>query len=68
MILINMNLDQLYPYGFRKTLFDRLLPTTEQDRLGMSLQELRESVATDLEDLLKVVWPILMIQLMLFRW
>ena len=63
-----MNLDQLYPYGFRKTLFDRLLPTTEQDRLGMSLQELRESVATDLEDLLKVVWPILMIQLMLFRW
>mgnify|MGYP003539105282 FL=1 len=47
-----MNLDQLYPYGFRKTLFDRLLPTTEQDRLGMSLQELRESVATDLEDLL----------------
>ena len=32
--------------------FDRLLPTTEQDRLGMSLQELRESVATDLEDLL----------------
>jgi type VI secretion system protein ImpF len=52
MILINMNLDQLYPYGFRKTLFDRLLPTTEQDRLGMSLQELRESVATDLEDLL----------------
>ena len=47
-----MNLDQLYPYGFRKTLFDRLPPTTKQDRLGMSLQELRESVATDLEDLL----------------
>ena len=47
-----MNLDQIYPYGFRKTLFDRLLPTSEQDRQGMSLQELRESVAYDLEELL----------------
>ena len=47
-----MNLDQIYPYGFRKTLFDRLLPTSEQDRQGMSLQELRESVAYDSEELL----------------
>lgn len=34
-----MSLDQLYPYGFRSTLFDRLLP--ENDVLkGLSLQEL----------------------------
>lgn len=46
-----MSLDQLYPYGFRSTLFDRLLP--ENDVLkGQSLQELRQSVAHDLEDLL----------------
>ena len=46
-----MSLDQLYPYGFRSTLFDRLLP--ENDVLkGLSLQELRQSVAHDLEDLL----------------
>ncbi|MCJ8162074.1 type VI secretion system baseplate subunit TssE [Acinetobacter zhairhuonensis] len=46
-----MSLDQLYPYGFRSTLFDRLLP--ENDILkGLSLQELRQSVAHDLEDLL----------------
>jgi len=47
-----MNLDQLYPYGFRITLFDRLLPETDQNDRGISLQELRESVASDLEDLL----------------
>lgn len=47
-----MNLDQLYPYGFRTTLFDRLLPETEQNYQGLSLQQLRESVASDLEDLL----------------
>ena len=47
-----MNLDQLYPYGFRTTLFDRLLPETDQNDRGISLQELRESVASHLEDLL----------------
>ncbi|OTG67793.1 type VI secretion protein [Acinetobacter sp. ANC 4470] len=47
-----MNLDQLYPYGFRTTLFDRLLPETDQNYRGISLQKLRESVAFDLEDLL----------------
>ncbi|WP_180012026.1 MULTISPECIES: type VI secretion system baseplate subunit TssE [unclassified Acinetobacter] len=47
-----MNLDQLYPYGFRTTLFDRLLPADAQQTQGLSLQELRESVASDLEDLL----------------
>ena len=47
-----MNLDQLYPYGFRTTLFDRLLPETEKNYQGISLQQLRESVASDLEDLL----------------
>ncbi|WP_180163415.1 type VI secretion system baseplate subunit TssE [Acinetobacter sp. YH12069] len=47
-----MNLDQLYPYGFRTTLFDRLLPADDQQTQGLSLQELRESVASDLEDLL----------------
>ncbi|MFH7766977.1 type VI secretion system baseplate subunit TssE [Acinetobacter sp. BSP-28] len=47
-----MNLDKLYPYGFRNTLFERLLPETEQNYRGISLQQLRESVASDLEDLL----------------
>lgn len=47
-----MNLDQLYPYDFRTTLFDRLLPETDQNYRGISFQELRESVASDLEDLL----------------
>lgn len=47
-----MNLDQLYPYGFRTTLFDRLLPETDHHDRGISLQELRESIASDLEDLL----------------
>ncbi|MFC6168350.1 type VI secretion system baseplate subunit TssE [Acinetobacter terrestris] len=47
-----MNLDQLYPYGFRTTLFDRLLPETEKNYQGISLQQLRESIASDLEDLL----------------
>lgn len=46
-----MKLDQLYPYGFRSTLFDRLIPESEHIK-GWSVQELRESVAQDLEDLL----------------
>jgi type VI secretion system protein ImpF len=46
-----MNLDHLYPYGFRSTLFDRLIPENDNIR-GLSIQELRESVAQDLEDLL----------------
>lgn len=47
-----MNLDQLYPYGFKTTLFDRLLPNELYGQQGLSLQQLRESVALDLEDLL----------------
>ena len=47
-----MNLDHLYPYGFRSTLFDRLVPEQEDYLRGMSIQQLRESVAKDLEDLL----------------
>lgn len=47
-----MNLDYLYPYGFRSTLFDRLVPGQENYLRGMSIQQLRESVARDLEDLL----------------
>ena len=47
-----MNVDQLYPYGFKTTLFDRLLAETEQNDRRISLQKLRESVASDLEDLL----------------
>ena len=46
-----MNLDQLYPYGFRSTLFDRLIVEDEYSK-GLSLKELRDSVAQDLEDLL----------------
>ena len=46
-----MNLDQLHPYGFQSTLFDRLIPEDDYAR-GLSIQELRESVAHDLEDLL----------------
>ena len=46
-----MNLDQLYPYGFRSTLFDRLSPDQNEVK-GLSIQQLRESVARDLEDLL----------------
>ena len=46
-----MNLDHLYPYGFRSTLFDRLSPESD-DVKGWSIQQLRESVARDLEDLL----------------
>ena len=45
-----MNLDQLYPYGFRSTLFDRLIVEDEYSK-GLSLKELRDSVAQDLEDL-----------------
>ena len=44
-----MNLDHLYPYGFRSTLFDRLVPEQEDYLRGMSIQQLRESVAHDLE-------------------
>ncbi len=50
-----MNLDQLYPYGFKTTLFDRMLPNEQHEQhgqQGLSLQQLRESVALDLEDLL----------------
>ena len=47
-----MNLDHLYPFGFRSTLFDRLIPEQEEQLKGLSIQELRESVAHDLEDLL----------------
>ena len=47
-----MNLDQLYPFGFRTTLFDRMLPNDQHVQRGLSLSELRESVASDLEDLL----------------
>ncbi len=47
-----MNLDKKFPYGFKTTLFDRLLPNDQQACHGLSLQELRESVALDLEDLL----------------
>lgn len=47
-----MNLDQLYPFGFRSTLFDRLIPEHEDQLKGLSMSELRESVAHDLEDLL----------------
>ena len=46
-----MGLDHLYPYRFRATLFDRLIPPSEYGK-GLSLQGLRESVANDLEDLL----------------
>lgn len=45
-----MNYDQLYPYGFRPTLFDRLLD--DSSTKGLTIQELRESVAKDLEELL----------------
>lgn len=48
-----MNLDQLYPYGLRSTLFERLLPVDDQyTGQGLSIQELRQSIAHDLEDLL----------------
>ncbi|WP_216934126.1 MULTISPECIES: type VI secretion system baseplate subunit TssE [unclassified Acinetobacter] len=47
-----MNLDQLYPYGFRTTLFDCLLSQDTQSSQGLSLHALRASVAADLEDLL----------------
>lgn len=47
-----MNLDHLYPYGFQSTLFDRLLPKQGDIAEGLSIRDLRESVARDLEDLL----------------
>lgn len=40
-----------YPYGFKATLLDRLIPQEDQ-KMGLSLQSLRENVANDLEDLL----------------
>lgn len=46
-----MEIDHLYPYGFRSTLFDRLITANEQGK-GLSIQQLRESIANDLEDLL----------------
>lgn len=46
-----MNLDKLYPYGFRSTLFDLLINDDDYAK-GFSIKELRESVARDLEDLL----------------
>ncbi|WP_353173462.1 type VI secretion system baseplate subunit TssE [Acinetobacter rudis] len=46
-----MEIDHLYPYGFRATLFDRLITANEQGK-GLSIQQLRESIANDLEDLL----------------
>ena len=47
-----MNLDRLYPYGFRTTLFNRLALEYEDRLSGLSIQQLRESIACDLEDLL----------------
>lgn len=47
-----MKLDHLYPFGFRSTLFDRLIPEQEEQLRGLTIKELRESVAHDLEDLL----------------
>ncbi len=47
-----MKLNHLYPFGFRSTLFDRLIPEQEELLRGLTIKELRESVAHDLEDLL----------------
>ena len=47
-----MKLNHLYPFGFRSTLFDRLIPEQEELLRGLKIKELRESVAHDLEDLL----------------
>ena len=47
-----MKLNHLYPFGFRSTLFDRLTPEQEELLRGLTIKELRESVAHDLEDLL----------------
>lgn len=47
-----MKLNNLYPFGFRSTLFDRLIPEQEEQLRGLTIKELRESVAHDLEDLL----------------
>ncbi|MDQ8936670.1 type VI secretion system baseplate subunit TssE [Acinetobacter rudis] len=46
-----MELDLLYPYGFRYALFDQLLSSLEHEK-GVSIQSLQDSIATDLEDLL----------------
>jgi type VI secretion system protein ImpF len=47
-----MNLEQIYPYGFKHTLFERLLAPDDQLGVGLTIQELRQSIAYDLEDLL----------------
>ena len=47
-----MKLNHLYPFGFRSTLFGRLIPEQEELLRGLTIKELRESVAHDLEDLL----------------
>ena len=47
-----MKLNHLYPFGFRSTLFDRLIPEQEELLKSLTIKELRESVAHDLEDLL----------------
>lgn len=46
-----MQTGQLYPYGFRATLFDTLISADEKNK-NISLYTLRESVAKDLEELL----------------
>lgn len=46
-----MSLTKLNPYGFKSTLFDRLL-CEENTANNLSIQSLRRSVAEDLEDLL----------------
>lgn len=46
-----MQKNQLYPYGFRATLFDTLIGSDEKNQ-NISLHALRESVAHDLEELL----------------
>ncbi|TCM66573.1 type VI secretion system protein ImpF [Acinetobacter calcoaceticus] len=46
-----MNINQLHPFGFRATLFDRFIVQAD-DSKGLSIHVLRESVAQDLEDLL----------------
>ena len=46
-----MGADQRYHYGFKTTLFDRLMSEDDLGK-GLSIQALREAVARDLEDLL----------------
>ena len=49
--LRGIGLKNEYPYGFKTTLLDRLIPQ-DDEKIGLSLQSLRENVANDLEDLL----------------